>query len=270
MSQEHATGVPQNEFIPLSLSSDLEALSPARRLERTGDNVLAKLKSSGQNRDKLEVEALFKVVAEPELEGGTIRLRLWHLWGRGDIEPETVLAECEYDPDTFEVQPGRIFLAYQALSVHRIHLYSYAAKVSPVDPITLKFKTFELPPTAAALVFPQVKQFQDLMDNLTPGHSIMMRVRVENGAQVIDPEQVVVVSSTVISSTSSGFGPLPEKGSTWGLIGKIRSDGQVEMAGEYTVLDPPISSSKNNWKARFEMASTSHKIFSLIDLRQTS
>ncbi len=270
MSQEHATGLPQNEFIPLSLSSDLEPSSPARRLERTGDNVLAKLKSSGQNRDKLEVEALFKVVAEPEREGETIRFRLWHLWGSDDIEPESVLAECEYDPDTFEVQPSRIFLAYQARSVHRIHPYSYAAKVFPVDPITLKFKTSQPSVAASAPVLPQVKLFQELMDNLTSGHIIMMRVRVENGAQVIDPEQVVVVSSKMISSNWSGFGPLPEKGSIWGLIGKITSDGQVELTGECTVLDPPISSSKNNWKARFEMTSTSHKIFSLIGLRQTS
>ncbi len=102
--------------------------------------MLAKLNSVGPNREKLVVEALFKIVAEPDFEGATIRFRLWRLWGRGEIEPEAVLAECEYDPDTFEVQPSQIFLAYQALSVHRIHLYSYAVKVSPVDPITLKFK----------------------------------------------------------------------------------------------------------------------------------
>ena len=75
----------------------------------------------------------------------------------------------------------------------------------------------------------------------------MMRIRLENSKQVIDPEQVVVVRS-LSTPVSAGFGPLPEDGSHWGLVGKVTPKGQLEMTTEYKGLKSEPSSTKNNWK----------------------
>ncbi len=116
----------------------------------------------------------------------------------------------------------------------------------------------------------RIKVFQELMENLAPGHSVMMRIRLDKRKQVIESEQVVLVRSTAIIPDSEGHGPLPEDGSHWGLVATVSSDGHLEMSGEYRVLRPEPLPSKDSWKAKFEKTSNNRKIFSLIDLKLIS
>ena len=266
MSQVDRT--PQYDSLFPSSITESNLTKPAGQLERTADNVLAKLGYVGSNKDKLKVEALFKVVQETPDQGNTLRLRLWRLWGDGEIATGTILASCEYEPDTFEASEHRIFFAYQALNSHRIHALSYVTKVHIIDPTTLKHETHSSSRETNALVPPQVKLFQDLLQNLAPGHALLMRVRLENNKPVIDPEQVMVARS-LSTPVSVGFGPFPEEGSRWGLVGKVTPEGQLEMTAEYKVLKSRTTSAKNSWKAQFEKTSIDRRLFSLIDLKHT-
>ncbi len=271
MSHGEDVKVRQDGSFSPSFSPRMDTARAAHQLDPAEDKVLAKIARLGANGDKFKVEALFSVKGQTVGRDNVVRIRLSRLWGGVPLESGALLGKCEYDPDTFEVERGTVSLAYEVVDSHHINDVSYGVKVRTVDPRTLGVEAgSSASTTGLGDLQRRVSLFQGLLRNLAPGHKVLMRMKSGHDREAVEPEQVVVVQSTSVIPASAGYGPLPEKGSVWGLVGGVSSDGQLETSAEYKVLSSNSSSLKNHWEARFEKVSTNRKLFSLTDCRKTS